>query len=68
MSDASCWFPSQIIPADRPVSGVPHLLLLAGVLLAVGQLELVPGVGVVRVGRDQADQQEAQESLHRDHC
>ena len=63
MSDASCWFPSQIIPSDRP-----HLLLLAGVLLVVGQLELVPGVGVVRVAGDKADQQEAQESLHRDHC
>ena len=46
----------------------PHLLLLAGVLLAVGQLELVPGVRVVRMAGDQADQQEAQESLHGDHC
>ena len=45
-----------------------HLLLLAGVLLAVGQLELVPGIRVVRVAGDQADQQEAQESLHGDHC
>ena len=45
-----------------------HLLLLAGVLLVVGQLVLVPGVGVVRVGGDQGGHQEGQEAGHGDHC
>ena len=56
-------------PSGLETSRVSHLLLLALVLLAVGLLELLPGVGVVRVGGHQGHggHQEAQDCLHDDH-
>lgn len=46
-----------------------HLLLLAAVLLVVGQLVLVPGVRVVRVGGDHGGRshQKGQDGVHGDH-